>query len=109
MALFPYNRLLLAVAASALVAATPPATSSNERAYTLTLMCTAIASEYGNDADKHRAMDAATKMARAQGYSDKRLANDMISMASVVGDQIHNQSSQVSQNREICRRIGLVG
>ena len=91
-----------------LLVATAPPMSSNERAYTLTLMCTALASEYGNDADKLRTMDAARKMARAQGYDDRRLSRDVITMASVVGAKLHDNPNAMDENRLICRRLGLV-
>lgn len=113
MALFPFNRLLFpAAAVSALVVAAGPvmgqSAASNDRAYTLTLMCTAVASEFGTDADKQRSLDAARKMARAQNYSDRRLSDDLGTMANVVGDKARDHPDEVQHDREICRRMGLV-
>lgn len=114
MALFTSNRLILAAAAaSTLMVVAGPAmaqsAASNDRAYTLTLMCTTVASVYGTDADKQRSLDAARKMARAQGYSVKRLSDDLGTMANVLGDKDRDHPDEVQRDREICRRMGLLG
>lgn len=99
---------LVGVIGAAAAGAEPAPMSSNERAYILTVMCTAIASEYGNDADQQRSLDAARKMARVQGYNDHRLSDDLGSAASVLGIRARNRIDALSRDRDICRRMGLL-
>lgn len=82
--------------------------SKDERAYTITLMCNAIAASDSDYEGSARSMEAARKMAKALGYNSKRLSSDLITMASVVGVQLRDEPAKVAQRREVCRQLGLL-
>lgn len=82
--------------------------TAKDRAYTLTLMCATFASDGDNDRDILRTMDAVRKLGKAKGYDDKRLANDLGTMASVVGDRLRTEPDYIDKNREICRKLQLI-
>jgi hypothetical protein len=82
--------------------------SKDERAYTITLICAAIAANDRDDAGSQRSIEAARKMAAALGYSSKKLSSDLITMASVVGVQLRDEPAKVEQRRGICRQLGLL-
>ena len=106
------RRVFLVVMAMGLVGAAkaaPQPMSKNERAYTITLICAVLASRDKNDADIQRTMDAVRKMGKAQGYANKKVSGDLITMASVVGVQLRNEPATVDHNRGICRQLGLLG
>ena len=88
-------------------ASTKQPASANERAYTLTLMCAVVASTGTNDADKLRAMDAARKMAKANGQTTDRLSKDLITMANVLGNEARSDASAIERRRQNCRKLGL--
>lgn len=92
------------------MAAKPAAvpTVAQQRAYTLSLMCVAVASYYDNEADKLRTVDALRKMGAAMGYDNTRIANDMTTMASVLGDELRSNPDAMEGHRASCRKIGLV-
>lgn len=99
--------LMVASAASGNAPLKSPTAASNERAYTLTLMCAVIASTGTNDADKVRTMDAARKMAKASGQTRDRLSKDLITMANVLGNEARTDASAMERRRQNCRKIGL--
>lgn len=86
-------------------AATP---ASNDRAYTLTLMCAGVAGYDKNDADITRTMAAVRKMAKAKGYDTKRVSSDAIEMAQVLGDDLRNNPNSMDENRALCRKLKLI-
>jgi hypothetical protein len=92
--------------AHAATVAKPPM-APKERAYTLTLMCIAVAANDRNEEDGIHAMDAARKMGRAMRYSEKRVSDDIWTMTNVVGDQLHRDPTSIDSKREICRKIQL--
>jgi len=100
---------LLAGAFLCCTATAAPPDDANQHAYTLTLMCVSVAGHEGNQADKLRAMDALRKMQRAMGYSNRHLADDMVDMAQVLGVKMRNDPGLMPRNREICRKLGLIG
>jgi hypothetical protein len=104
------RRVIFGMLALGLMGAGEPAQpmSQNERAYTITLTCSAIAANDNDQAGSTRSIDAARKMAKALGYSTKRLSSDLITMASVVGVQLRDEPAKVDRNRGICRQLGLV-
>ncbi len=82
--------------------------SQNERAYTITLICSAIAANDNDHEGSARSLEAARKMATALGYSNDRLAHDLITMASVVGVQLRDEPEKIAQRRAVCRQLGLL-
>jgi len=84
------------------------ATDKNERAYTLTLMCAAVAAYYQNDADITRTMDAARKMARVQNLSETRLSDDLFKMTNALGAELRQNPNAMDEDRAVCRKLGLV-
>jgi hypothetical protein len=101
-----FGLLALGLTATASVAQQPM--SQNERAYTITLICNAIAANDNDRAGSARSIDAARKMAKALGYSSKRLSNDLITMASVVGVQLRDEPAKVERSRAVCRQLGFL-
>lgn len=81
--------------------------SASERAYTLALMCVAVAANDQKDADYQRSLDAVRKMAKQQGYSDNRLSQDIWTMTNVIGDSLHKDPKAIDEKRELCRRLSL--
>ena len=98
--------LVMGLTATASLAEQPM--SQNERAYTITLICNAIAASDNDYEGSARSIDAARKMAKALGYSSKRLSSDLITMASVVGVQLRDEPAKVEQRRAVCRQLGLL-
>lgn len=93
------------------VHAAPPKSknaTAKDHAYTMTLMCAVVASHDRSDGDILRTMDAVRKMGKAKGYDGKRVASDMITMASVVGDRLRTDPNYIDDNREICRKLQLI-
>lgn len=80
----------------------------NQRAYTIALMCSAVAAHYPNDADIHRTQDAVTRMARVLGYDNRRVSADLIQMANVLGSEMRSDPGSMERTRDSCRRAGLV-
>lgn len=83
--------------------------SENERAYTISLICNAIAASDNDQAGSARSIDAARKMAKVLGYSLDRLSKDLGKMASVVGVQLRDEPTKIAQRRAVCRQLGLLG
>jgi hypothetical protein len=104
------QRVILGMLALGLMGAGAPAQpmSQNERAYTITLICNAIAANDNDQSGSTRSIDAARKMAKALGYSTKRLSSDLITMASVVGVQLRDEPAKVEHRRGVCRQLGLL-
>jgi hypothetical protein len=103
--------LFLPILALGLMGAVTPAAqpmTKNERAYTITLICVTIAANDRDDASYQRSLDAVRKMATALGYTTKRLSNDLITMASVIGVQLRDEPAKVEHSRGICRQLGLL-
>lgn len=98
--------MVLAMGAVAVPAQQPM--SQNERAYTITLICSAIAANDNDPTGSARSIDAARRMATALGYSTERLSNDLITMASVVGIQLRDEPATVEHRRTVCRQLGLL-
>jgi hypothetical protein len=98
--------LAMGLTATASVAQQPM--SQNERAYTITLICNAIAANDNDHAGSARSIDAARRMATALGYSTERLSSDLITMASVVGVQLRDEPAKVEHSRAVCRQFGLL-
>lgn len=94
----------------ALLAASPAKSPSpaQEKAYTLSLMCSVVAGYYENEADILRTADAMRKMGAAMGYDNKRIANDVTTMASALGVELRNDPKSMERHRASCRQIGLV-
>ncbi len=84
------------------------ATATNERAYTVTLMCAVVASKGTSDSDKVRTMDAARKMAKANGYSTDRLSRDLLGAATIAGRNLRNNPNALDGDRAMCRKLGLI-
>lgn len=82
--------------------------SQNERTYTITLICSAIAANDNDHEGSARSLEAARKMAQALGYSNERLSSDLITMASVVGVQLREEPEKIVQRRAVCRQLGLL-
>lgn len=99
--------LMMVAAGTASAKAQQPMTK-NERAYTITLICVAIAANDRDDAGSQRSIEAARKMARALGYSLDRLSKDLLTMAKVVGVQLRDEPAKVEQSRTVCRQLGLL-
>ncbi len=103
------RRLILA---SALALIGSPASAqtaaSNDRAYTLTVMCSVVASHYGADADILRTADAVRKMQRVMGYDTKRVADDSIKIASALGSELRNNPQLMEGHRAVCRQLKLL-
>jgi hypothetical protein len=103
--------VVLPIVALGLMGAGTPAKqplSQQERTYTITLICAAIAANDRDEAGSQRSLDAARKMATALGYSLDRLSKDLGTMASVVGVQLRDEPATVERNRGICRQLGLL-
>jgi hypothetical protein len=98
--------LALCLAAAPSLAQQPM--SQNERAYTITLICNAIAANDNDHAGSTRSIDAARRMATALGYSIEQLGHDLITMASVVGVQLRDEPAKVEHSRAVCRQLGLL-
>lgn len=82
--------------------------SQNERAYTITLICSAIAANDNDHEGSARSIEAARKMATALGYRSDQLSHDLITMASVVGVQLREEPEKIVQRRAVCRQLGLL-
>jgi len=82
--------------------------SANERAYTLTLTCRVVAAHFNDMAGTAKADDAVRRMGKVLGYSAARQASDVITMASVLGDERRSDPSNMERHRDGCRRFGLV-
>jgi hypothetical protein len=85
-----------------------PAADANEQAYTITLLCAAVASQSRNDADIQRTMEAVRKMARVLGYDNRRLSTDMVKMAGALGVEQRTDPRAMDDHRATCRRIKLI-
>lgn len=104
------RRVLLVLSTVGIMAAAPPKKTTmdpKERAYTLTLMCVAVAASDQKESDGLRSINAARKMGKAIGHSEKRVSDDIWTMVNVVGDQLHSKPSSLNDRREICRRMQL--
>lgn len=99
--------LALSIASGGQAAPTKP--SASDSAYTLSLMCSAVAASDGNQADYSRTIDAVHKTGLKLGYSETRISHDALTMAQVVGDRAHRDPSSLDSNREVCRKLGLIG
>jgi hypothetical protein len=86
--------------------AAPKPMDAKKRAYTLTLMCSVVAK---GDAEIRKTSDATRKMAKAMGYSDSRVAQDALGMASVLGNELRTDPAATNKHRDVCRTLGLVG
>lgn len=104
---FALAAFMLPGVATAAPVSTDAQTVAQKRAYTLSLMCMAVASYYKNEADIHRTVDAVRKMAVVMGYDNERIAKDVTTMASVLGVELRNDPSSMEQSRAACRKIGL--
>lgn len=82
--------------------------SQNERAYTITLICSAIAANDNDHEGSARSLEAARRMAQVLGYGTERLSSDLITMASVVGVQLRDEPAKIEQRRTVCRQLGLL-
>lgn len=100
---------MVAVALPGAAMAAPTKSQASERAYTLSLMCSAVAANDGEQADYSRTFDAVRKTGRKLGHSEARISQDVLTMAQVVGDRAHRDPSSLDGNREICRKLGLIG
>lgn len=80
---------------------------SNDRAYTLTLACAAVAAIDHKDQDYSRSVDAARKMGRAKGYLNKRVSDDIWNMTNALGQQSREDQDEFEANRNVCRRLNL--
>ena len=81
--------------------------SANERAYTLAVMCAAVAKHFHNEADQARALDAANRMASALQYSFTQLSLDLDGAETALAKQQRANPDMMDQRRETCRRIRL--
>lgn len=107
--------VLLATATLAMVSATtsaqtvprPAPTVAQQRAYTLSLTCWAVAAHYRNEADAVRTADAMRRTGAVLGYDNARISHDATTMASALGAQMHNDPNLMERHRASCRRIGL--
>jgi hypothetical protein len=100
--------VLMVAMAGAVSATAEQPMSKDERAYTITLICAAIAANDRDDAGSQRSIEAARKMATALGYSLDRLSKDLLTMAEVVGVQLRDEPAKVEQRRAVCRQLGLL-
>lgn len=104
--------LLGLVAAVAVIGRAPAQTTApmnaNERAYTIALICVAVAANDNDAAGGLRSINASRKMAKALGYGQSRLSRDLATMASVVGDQLRKEPEKVERHRGVCRQLGLI-
>lgn len=103
-------RRIFVVLAACLVAAPiaeAETTRGRDRAYTLSLMCSVVASYYRNDADIQRTAVAMRKMGAAMGYDNARIAKDATTMASVLGNELRTDPASMERHRASCRQIGL--
>lgn len=82
--------------------------TAKDRAYTLTLMCSVVASADKNDADIQRTMDAVRKMGKAQGYDSKRVSSDAIQMAGALGSEMREHPDAMDKHRAACRKLKLI-
>lgn len=106
------RRVSLVVMAFGLIGAAASAkqpASANERAYTLTVMCSVVAANDKNDANFQRTADAVRKMAKVLGYTTARVAKDSIAMANVLGNEQRTNPNAMSTRRETCRKLALIG
>lgn len=106
------RRVLLGMLALGLMGAGEPAAppmDSKERAYTIALICVVIAANDNDQAGGVRSLDAVRKMGKAKGYTNKRVSDDIGTMANVVGVQLRGEPATVVRNRSICRQLGLIG
>ena len=84
------------------------AQSTNEKAYTLALTCTGVASYYHDDPGIAKSMGALRRMSAVLGYSYERQSADMIEAANVLGVNQRNDATTMDQWRARCQRYGLV-
>lgn len=84
------------------------ATVAQQHAYTLSVMCWAVASYYGKQPDIVRTTEALRKMGAAMGYDNARTAKDATTMASALGVELRNDPGSMERHRASCRQIGLV-
>jgi hypothetical protein len=105
--------VLLAVGLVSVANAAPPPSArptieANKRAYNVTLVCYVVAVDGNNESEHTRALDGLRKMAKALGYNDKRMSDDIFKMVTVLGAKTRSDPSAITRNREGCRRLGLV-
>lgn len=81
--------------------------TASEKAYTLTLMCQVVASHFDDQPAFRKAADAARKMGRTQGYTDKKISKDFFTMTEVLGVRERDQPGTLDSDRDGCRKIGL--
>ncbi|MBO9712645.1 hypothetical protein [Sphingomonas sp.] len=104
-----------ALATVALIAATGCAAqasaaapdSAAEKAYTLTLMCSAVAAHYQDKAAGVRALEAARKIAASLHYGNARLAADISGTAEALGIETRTDPGAMERHRASCRGLGL--
>jgi hypothetical protein len=99
--------VLLAVGLMGGNASAQQSMSANERAYTLTIMCAAVAKHYGNNADHMRALDASNKMAKVLQYSFTRYTLDLEGADKVLAKQHRSDPGRITKRRELCRQLQL--
>lgn len=99
---------LLSVAKAAPQPIATPATAANERAYDVTLVCYVVAVDGKNESDHARALDGVRKMAKALGYNNKRMSDDIFKMVTVLGAKTRSDPYAITRNREGCRKLGLI-
>ena len=85
-----------------------PATAANQRAYDVTLVCYIVAVDGKNESDHARALDGVRKMAKALGYNNKRMSDDIFKMTTVLGAKTRSDPTAIIRNREGCRKLGLI-
>ena len=113
------RRVILGMVATALMGAAPlvkpasaapakPSQAANERAYDVTLVCYVVAVDGNNQSDHARALDGVRKMAKALGYDNKRMSDDIFKMVNVLGAKTRSDPTAITRNREGCRKLGLV-
>ena len=98
---------VVAMISAQAVATAQPTDTAKQDAYSIALMCNAVAAYYRDDPAFMRTNDAVKKMGRVLGYNLDRTSKDMLDMASALGIRQRKEPGSMAASQARCRRIGF--